>query len=80
MGWGLYDTFRTIHPDVDDLYSWFDYRSKGFDREPRRGLRIDLLLATAVLNERVRGAGIAYDIRGMEKPSDHCPIWVDIDY
>lgn len=79
MGWGLFDTYRTLHPDVDDLFSWFDYRSKGFDREPKRGLRIDLLLATAMLNERVTEAGIAYDIRGMSKPSDHAPCWVDID-
>jgi len=79
QGWGLYDTFRTMHPEVDDRFSWFDYRSKGFDREPKRGLRIDLMLATSPLNERVRDAGIAYDIRAMEKPSDHAPIWVDID-
>jgi len=79
QGWGLHDTFRTVHPDVDDQFSWFDYRSKGFDREPKRGLRIDLLLATAALNGKVTDAGIAYDIRGMEKPSDHAPIWVDID-
>ncbi len=77
--WGLYDTYRTVHPDNGDLFSWFDYRSKGFDREPKRGLRIDLLLATASLNDKVKDAGIAYDIRAMEKPSDHCPIWVDMD-
>ena len=77
--WGLHDTFRTHYPDVADRFSWFDYRSRGFEREPRRGLRIDLLLATASLNARVRDAGIAYDIRAMEKPSDHCPIWVDLD-
>ena len=77
--WGLHDTYRTVHPDNGELFSWFDYRSRGFEREPKRGLRIDLLLATAPLNERVKDAGIAYDIRGMEKPSDHCPIWVDLD-
>jgi len=78
-GWGLHDTFRTVHPEACDLFSWFDYRSKGFDRDPKRGLRIDLLLATAALNNKVTDAGIAYDIRGMEKPSDHAPTWVDID-
>ena len=79
IGWGLQDTFRSIHPQVSDRFSWFDYRSRGFEREPRRGLRIDLLLATAGLQSRVSDAGIAYDIRAMEKPSDHCPIWVDFD-
>ena len=79
MDWGLCDTFRVRFPDTDDRFSWFDYRSRGFEREPKRGLRIDLLLATSALQARVRDAGIAYDIRSMEKPSDHCPIWVDFD-
>lgn len=78
-GWGLADSFRELFPDTDDRFSWFDYRSRGFDREPKRGLRIDLLLATAGLHGRANDAGIAYDIRAMEKPSDHCPIWLDFD-
>jgi exodeoxyribonuclease-3 len=78
--WGLYDTYRTCHPEVDDRFSWFDYRSRGFDREPKRGLRIDLLLATGILNEHCVDAGIAYDIRAMQKPSDHCPVWAEFDY
>jgi exodeoxyribonuclease-3 len=77
--WGLVDTYRACHPDTDDRFSWFDYRSRGFEREPKRGLRIDLMLASVPVAARVADAGIAYDIRAMEKPSDHCPIWVDID-
>ena len=77
MDWGLKDTFRVLHPDVDDRFSWFDYRSKGFEREPRRGLRIDLVLATESLAGKLREAGICYDIRAMERPSDHCPVWAD---
>ncbi len=75
--WGLIDTHRKIHPDMDDCFSWFDYRSKGFEREPKRGLRIDLILATPGLAERCVNTGIDYDIRGMEKPSDHCPVWAE---
>lgn len=77
MNWGLQDTFRQLHPQVDDRFSWFDYRSKGFERDPRRGLRIDLILATAPLSEHLRDAGICYDIRAMERPSDHCPVWAE---
>jgi exodeoxyribonuclease-3 len=79
MDWGLADAFRLRYPDVDDRFSWFDYRSRGFERDPKRGLRIDLMLASAPLQGRISDAGIAYDIRGMEKPSDHCPVWVDVD-
>ncbi len=44
LGWGLVDTFRKANPETQDRFSWFDYRSKGFD--DNRGLRIDLLLAS----------------------------------
>ena len=75
QSWGLQDTYRTKYPQVNDQFSWFDYRSKGFEREPKRGLRIDLILASAPLISRCLNAGIDYDIRAMERPSDHCPIW-----
>jgi len=77
--WGLSDTYRVLHPDVNDRFSWFDYRSKGFDKEPRRGLRIDLILATDNLSKHCIDAGIDYNVRGMIKPSDHCPIWSEFE-
>jgi len=77
LDWGLGDSFRIQQPAVDDLFSWFDYRSKGFEREPKRGLRIDLILATSPLLERLQDTGIDYEIRGLEKPSDHCPVWAE---
>lgn len=77
--WGLSDTYRKHFPDKDDEFSWFDYRSRGFDRDPKRGLRIDHILATDALLKRCTGAGIDYDIRGMEKPSDHCPVWAEFE-
>ena len=73
--WGLFDTYRHLQPETNDRFSWFDYRSKGFDKEPRRGLRIDLIMATKGLTEKCIDVGIDYEVRAMEKPSDHCPIW-----
>ena len=73
--WGLVDSYRTIHPEKDDLFSWYDYRSKGFNDTPKRGLRIDHIWVTENLNKCLEEVGIDYDIRGMEKPSDHAPIW-----
>lgn len=78
MDWGLADAYRLVHPDAEDHYSWFDYRSRGFEREPKRGLRIDLILITEPLRERLRGAGIDYELRGLAKPSDHCPVWIEL--
>ena len=52
--WGLEDSFRLINPDVDDLYSWFDYRSKGFDDVPKRGLRIDQIWITENLKSGLK--------------------------
>ncbi|MCP1315782.1 MULTISPECIES: exodeoxyribonuclease III [unclassified Halomonas] len=75
--WGLEDSYRLCHPKDAERFSWFDYRSKGFDREPRRGLRIDYILVTRLLAELATGAGIDYDLRAMERPSDHAPTWSD---
>lgn len=76
---GLHDTYRTINPDVDDKFSWFDYRSRGFEREPRRGLRIDSVFACDWLNQRAVASDIDYEIRSMERPSDHAPVWTEFD-
>ena len=73
--YGLQDTFRQMNPTVNDKFSWFDYRSKGFD--DNRGLRIDHILANNALAARCVDTGIALDIRAMEKPSDHAPIWAE---
>ncbi len=75
LAWGLVDTWRSQNPDSNEHFSWFDYRSRGFD--DNRGLRIDLLLATPVLQQRLQHTGIDYQIRNMEKPSDHAPIWAE---
>lgn len=40
--WGLVDSFRALNPEVNDRFSWFDYRSRGFEDTPKRGLRIDV--------------------------------------
>jgi exodeoxyribonuclease-3 len=77
--WGLTDIYRYHYPTEDDYYSWFDYRSRGFEREPRRGLRIDLIMASSSAAGLSRDSGIDYEIRGMKKPSDHCPIWAEFD-
>lgn len=79
QAFGLQDAYRLKYPAVDDRFSWFDYRSRGFERDPKHGLRIDLILVTAPLASRLVDAGIDYDIRAMDKPSDHCPIWVSLD-
>jgi len=76
---GYTDVFRYLHPDDAQTFSWFDYRSKGFEREPKRGLRIDLIMANDSLLEKAREAGVAYDFRGMERPSDHCPVWATFE-
>ncbi|MFN3580673.1 MAG: exodeoxyribonuclease III [Pseudomonas sp.] len=73
--WGLVDTFRHLNPSVDDQFSWFDYRSRGFEDTPKRGLRIDLVMASSGLVDKCVESGIDYAIRGMEKPSDHAPVW-----
>ena len=76
---GFVDTWREIHPDDSSTYSWFDYRSRMFDQSPKRGLRIDHIMLSENLKNLINGVGIDHDARAMEKPSDHCPIWLDLN-
>lgn len=78
--WGLKDTFELQSPEAgEQRYSWFDYRSRGFEQTPKRGIRIDLILASNSVVENQFSAGIDQDFRAMDKPSDHCPIWLEAD-
>ena len=77
QSWGLTDTFRSMNAQDDRSYSWFDYRSRGFEQEPKSGLRIDLILASASALDELVSTGIDFAARAFEKPSDHCPIWAD---
>lgn len=76
MSLGFIDTYRNAHP-TELEYSWFDYRTKGF--ETHNGLRIDLILASQKMMTYCKQTGIDYDIRAMIKPSDHAPIWAQFD-
>ena len=76
---GFMDSWRIQNPNESTIYSWFDYRSRMFDDNPKRGLRIDHIMVSNNLTDSISGTGIDYDARAMEKPSDHCPVWVDLD-
>lgn len=78
LDWGLADLYLQQAPQQTSPYSWYDYRSRGFEDDPKRGLRIDHILATAPMQQRCQAAAIDLEIRGMEKPSDHAPMWADI--
>lgn len=71
---GVRDAFRVLHPD-DVGYTWWDYRQGHFHRG--FGLRIDLILASPDLAERLTRVGIERDYRKGSKPSDHVPLVAD---
>ncbi|MDQ6992840.1 MAG: exodeoxyribonuclease III, partial [Mariprofundus sp.] len=65
---------RALYPDRA-MYSWWDYRSSGFRRG--WGLRIDHLLLSDSLKVQAGDIDIAYC--GLERPSDHAPVWLQIE-
>lgn len=73
--WGLVDAFRKVY-DSDRLYSYWDYR--GGDFHQGRGMRIDLVLMTAPVAERVTWAIVDRNARKGKQPSDHAPVVVDL--
>ena len=75
---GLVDVWRERNPDSTKC-SWFDYRSRGFDQDPKRGLRIDHFLLSKDMQKKYIDSEIDHELRAMEKPSDHCPVVLDLD-
>ncbi len=73
---GLKDCFR-LFEQAENSFSWWDYRAGGFQRN--RGLRIDLMLASAELAGRCRRCRIDTAPRALEQPSDHAPVVAEFD-
>jgi exodeoxyribonuclease-3 len=77
LDWGLTDLFREQFPDVERLYSWWDYRAGNFHKG--LGMRIDLVLGSAPLRARLRGALIDRNARKGKQPSDHAPVVIELE-
>ena len=73
---GLRDVVRDRWP-TERVFSYWDYRAGMFHQD--LGMRIDLILATATVAERVRAAWVDRQARKGSKPSDHAPVIVDLD-
>jgi exodeoxyribonuclease III len=74
--WGLVDAFRRFWPEPA-LYSYWDYRAGDFHEH--RGMRIDLILVTGGLAGKVRWVLVDRNARKGKQPSDHAPVFVDVD-
>lgn len=73
---GFTDAFRA-RVQAPGHYSFWDYQAGAWNRND--GIRIDHLLLTPQAADLLTDCGIDSDIRGHEKPSDHVPVWVDLD-
>jgi exodeoxyribonuclease-3 len=73
---GLSDVVRDRWPS-ERVFTYWDYRAGMFHQD--RGMRIDLVLATATVTSRVRAAWVDRQARKGSGPSDHAPVIVDLD-
>lgn len=73
---GWTDAIRAAHPDAE-LYSYWDYQAGAWHKN--WGLRIDHLMLSPAAADRMRNCGIDSHVRGQERPSDHVPVWVELD-
>jgi exodeoxyribonuclease-3 len=76
QGLGLHDVVRERWPG-ERVFSYWDYRAGMFHQD--LGMRIDLILASAPVAERVQAAWIDRQARKGKAPSDHAPVIVDLD-
>jgi exodeoxyribonuclease III len=73
---GLHDVVRDRWPD-NRIFSYWDYRAGMFHQD--LGMRIDLMLATEPVADRVKAAWIDRKARKGTGPSDHAPVILDLD-
>jgi exodeoxyribonuclease-3 len=76
MNNGFTDAARQCHP-APGIYTFWDYQAGAFQKN--NGIRIDHLLLSPQAADRLVSAGIDRFTRGWEKPSDHVPVWVELD-
>ncbi|GHF50075.1 exodeoxyribonuclease III [Seohaeicola zhoushanensis] len=73
---GFTEAFRARTPGPGH-YSFWDYQAGAWNRND--GIRIDHFLLTPQCADLLLDAGIDKEVRGGEKPSDHVPVWVELD-
>lgn len=73
QGWT--DALRTIHPD-ETIYTFWKYWRGAFERND--GLRIDHILVSPSIADRLEDAQVDRHPRGWEKTSDHAPVWISL--
>jgi exodeoxyribonuclease III len=73
---GLTDAVRAT-TDAPGLYTFWDYQAGAWQKN--NGIRIDHLLLSPQAADRLIEVGIDRHVRTWEKPSDHVPVWVDLD-
>ncbi len=72
MSVGLHDSLRHFHPE-GGVFTWWDYRRRGFEKG-NRGLRIDHLLMSTPALDACTGVEVDREARAGKKPSDHAPV------
>ncbi|QEO17355.1 exodeoxyribonuclease III [Acetobacter vaccinii] len=73
---GLTDALRALHP-TGTAYTFWDYQARAWDRD--NGLRIDHMLLSPRVAQRLTQATPDRAERAMERPSDHVPLIVTLD-
>ena len=73
---GLTDALRATS-DAPGLYTFWDYQAGAWQKN--NGIRIDHLLLSAQAADRLQQVGIDKEMRNREKPSDHVPVWIELD-
>jgi exodeoxyribonuclease-3 len=73
QGWT--DAIRKLYPD-QKIYTFYDYFRNAYGRDA--GLRIDHFLLSKELDKRLINGAVDRHVRGWEKTSDHCPVWIEL--
>ncbi len=73
---GVYDAYRITEP-LTQAYTWWHYQGRAF--RANQGLRIDHLLLSPQATDRLLTCAIDAEVRASKTPSDHVPVWCELE-
>lgn len=73
---GFTDAIEAVKPR-GGVFTFWDYQARAWERD--HGIRIDHLLLSPQASDRFHRAGVDRDVRDGPKPSDHVPVWIELD-
>ncbi len=78
LDFGLVDALRLKYSNKSGIFTWWDYQFSAFNKN--QGMRLDHVLITESLVNKLQNIWVEKSARGWKKPSDHAPVLAEFNF